>query len=200
MPLHSAALQTLGVTLISPAETTTRRVTLELTTLFCFSATCMCRIMHEIGFLFRNLLDVKRIRKINVCRRIVFSLTFQKCDVNCPYFVNFFPPQNCHRNPKRTDHRLKWKGEEPEFEKLAFEACLLSSNNTVNLLNKGKNSMLISRSPLLEWEMECGNKVTASCIRTWNCPQNWQMLLISGQTHCCQKSPFEADFVDVHRH
>lgn len=30
-----------------------------------------------------------------------------------------------------------------------------------NLLNKGKNSMLIRWSPLLEWEMERGNKVSA---------------------------------------
>lgn len=53
-------------------------------------------------------------------------------------------------------------------KKLLLKKRLLSSDNTANLLNKkkGKNSMLISSSPLLEWEMECGNKVAASCIRT----------------------------------
>lgn len=148
----------------------------------------------------RNPLMFKWIYKINVCCRIMFSLTFKTLDS----IVHIFFFQNCHHNPRRTDHRVNWKLKKTEkswnLKNLLFEGSLLSSNNTANGLNKGKNSMLISWSPLLEWEMDCGNKVTASCIRTWNCPQNWQMLLISGQTQCCQKSPFEADFVDVHRH
>lgn len=49
------------------------------------------------------------------------------------------PHQNSHHSPKKTDHGVNWKGEEKKNENLLLKHCLLSSNNTVNLLNKGKN-------------------------------------------------------------
>ncbi len=91
-------------------------MTFELTTLF-FSASYICRI--KIDFFFQKFLEMDLQNRCMLYNHVLSDIHNIRFD--CP-FLFFF--QNCHHNPKRTDHRVNWKGEELELEKLAFWSML----------------------------------------------------------------------------